>query len=71
MNLRRASLLVAFDIGPYSNGEPLKITLPIFGSAAVRSMVDYAWCWDFYFPPGDGKRDAQKLVRKSKEYCPV
>jgi hypothetical protein len=45
--------LVAFDVGLFSDAEPLKIAFPIFAASLLRSMADYVWCWKFYFPPLD------------------
>jgi hypothetical protein len=43
--------LVWFGVTPLRDGmEPLRLALPIFASCVIRTVIDYVWCADFYFP---------------------
>jgi hypothetical protein len=34
-------------------GDGLQVALPIAAFCALRSLLDYRWCWEFYFPRGN------------------
>ena len=42
--------LVANDVGVNELQAPLKLAIPIAFACILRSIFDYAWCKDFYFP---------------------
>lgn len=42
--------LVKNDIYLGDMAEPIKLAVPIVFIAILRSVVDYVWCRDFYFP---------------------
>lgn len=45
-----ASYLVNQDITLNELSEPLKLAVPVAFICIVRSLADYVWCKDFYFP---------------------
>ena len=44
-------------IGVYGNAtitsDPLMAQGSIFVVMVIRTIVDYGWCWDFYYPPSE------------------
>lgn len=44
------ALLVTNDVGLQSQVDHIKLSVPIVFFCVVRSVVDYAWCSEFYFP---------------------
>lgn len=46
-----SSILVMTDTGfGQEVVTPMKVALPLAGACIVRTLVDYVWCGDFYFP---------------------
>jgi hypothetical protein len=46
-------VLVYMDIGIAPMAEPLKLALLVMVACILRTMADYGWAKDFYFPPQD------------------
>lgn len=44
------SLLFVMDISWSNNDHSKKIALIVFVASLLRSLADYIWCWNFYFP---------------------
>lgn len=44
------SYLVIQDITLNELAEPIKLAIPVAFVCTIRTLVDYVWCRDFYFP---------------------
>ena len=45
-----AIYLISNDINLAEIAEPVKLAVPILFITIIRSLADYVWCRDFYFP---------------------